>query len=73
MTQDTAGAYQLTQNPGKFQIAYTFPQSDAFGIYVRKSDTALAAGLRSAIAQLKRSGKLAKIAKAHNLPAADVK
>jgi polar amino acid transport system substrate-binding protein len=73
MTQDTSGAYQLTKNPGKFQIAYTFPESDAFGVYVRKSDTALVSGLRSQLAALRKNGTLAKIAKAHNLPAGDVK
>jgi polar amino acid transport system substrate-binding protein len=73
LTQDTAGAYQLTQNPGKFAIAYTFPQSDAFGIYIRKGDTELKAGLASAISSLKKNGTLAKIAKKHNIPVADVK
>jgi polar amino acid transport system substrate-binding protein len=73
MTQDTSGAYQLTKNPGKFQIAYTFPESDAFGIYVRKSDTAFVSALKQAVAKLKQNGTLAKIAKQHNLPAGDVK
>jgi polar amino acid transport system substrate-binding protein len=73
LTQDTSGAYQTTKNPGKFQIAYTFPESDAFGIYYRKSDSALGAGLRSTIAALKKNGTLAKLAKQHNIPVGDVK
>jgi polar amino acid transport system substrate-binding protein len=73
LTQDTAGAYQLTRNRGKFQIAYTFPQSDAFGIYIRKADTELGSALEAAIGTLRRNGQLVKIAKAHNIPARDVR
>ncbi len=73
LTQDTSGAYQLTKNPGKFTVAYVFPQSDAFGIYYRKTDTALGKGLRNAVAALKKNGTLAKLAKKHNIPTVDVK
>jgi hypothetical protein len=41
ITQDTEGAYQKRQHPGKLAIAYLFPETDTFGIYYRKSDTKL--------------------------------
>src|SRR3954449_4675704 len=56
LTQDTSGAYQKKQHPGKIAIGYLFPQSDAFGIYYRKSDADVGAQLKSAIAALKKDG-----------------
>jgi polar amino acid transport system substrate-binding protein len=73
LTQDTSAAYQIGAHPGKLQIAYLFPQQDAFGIYYRKSDTQLGAGLREAVAALTKDGTLAKLAAKYKLPAADVK
>jgi polar amino acid transport system substrate-binding protein len=73
LTQDTSSAYQIKQHPGKLQIAYLFPQQDSFGIYYRKSDTQLAAGLRAAVATLKKNGTMVKLAAKYKLPAADVK
>jgi polar amino acid transport system substrate-binding protein len=73
LTQDTEGAYQKRQHPGKLTIAYLFPQSDTFGIYYRKSDVKLGKALRSAIATLKRNGTLKKLAKKQQIPASDVK
>jgi len=73
LTQDTSAAYQIGKHPGKLQIAYLFSQQDAFGIYYRKSDTQLGAGLREAVSTLKKDGTLAKLATKYKLPAADVK
>jgi len=73
MTQDTSGAYQKKQNPGKLAIAYLFPETDSFGIYYRPADTKLGTGLRLAIKTLKKNGTLKKIATKHQLPVADVK
>jgi polar amino acid transport system substrate-binding protein len=73
LTQDTSGAYQKKQHPGKLAIAYLFPESDAFGIYYRKSDTKLGAGLKSAIKTLKKNGTLRKIAAKHLIPVSNVK
>jgi polar amino acid transport system substrate-binding protein len=72
LTQDTSAAYQIGRHPGKLQIAYLFPQQDAFGIYYRKGD-AIGGQLSSAIASLKKNGTLAKLAAKYKLPAADVK
>jgi polar amino acid transport system substrate-binding protein len=73
LTQDTSGAYQKKQNPGKLAIAYLFPESDAFGIYYRKGDTKLGAGLKTAIKKLKKNGTLKKLAAKHQIPVSNVK
>jgi polar amino acid transport system substrate-binding protein len=73
LTQDTSGAYQRKQNPGKLAIAYLFPESDAFGIYYRPGDKKLGTALRAAIKTLKKNGTLKKIATKHQIPASDVK
>jgi polar amino acid transport system substrate-binding protein len=73
LTQDTECAYQIGQHKGKLAIAYLYPETDAFGIYYRKSDKKLGSALASAVKTLKRNGTLAKIAKKYNVPAGDVK
>ena len=73
LTQDTSGAYQKKNNPGKLAIAYLFPETDTFGIYYRKSDTKLGAALRSAIKTLKKNGTLKTLAKKQQIPVGDVK
>src|SRR6266487_2243157 len=73
LTQDTSGAFQKKQNPGKLAIAYLFPETDSFGIYYRKSDAKLGKGLRAAIKTLKKNGTLKKIAAKHQIPVTDVK
>ena len=73
LTQDTEGAYQKKQHPGKLAIAYLFPATDTFGIYYRKSDAKLGKALRSAIATLKRNGTLKRLAQKQQIPLGDVK
>jgi polar amino acid transport system substrate-binding protein len=73
LTQDTSGAYQKKQNPGKLAIAYLFPETDSFGIYYRPADKKLGTALRAAIKTLKKKGTLKKIAAKHQIPVTDVK
>jgi polar amino acid transport system substrate-binding protein len=73
LTQDTSGAFQKKAHPGKLAIAYLFPESDAFGIYYRKSDTKMGKALRSAVKTLKKNGTLKKIAKKFEIPTTNVK
>jgi polar amino acid transport system substrate-binding protein len=73
LTQDTSGAFQKKQHPGKLAISYLFPESDAFGIYYRKSDAKLGKGLRSAVNTLKKNGTLKKIAKKFEIPTTNVR
>jgi ABC-type amino acid transport substrate-binding protein len=63
----------MKQHPAKLQIGYLFPESDAFGIYYRKSDSDLGAQFKSAIRQLKKSGTLNRLATKYSIPAVDVK
>jgi len=73
LTQDTEGAYQKKQHPGKLAIGYLFPETDTFGIYYRKSDTKLGTALKVAIKKLKKNGTLKKLAAKQQIPAGDVK
>jgi polar amino acid transport system substrate-binding protein len=73
LTQDTSGAYQKKQHPGKLSIAYLFREQDTFGIYYRKSQPKLGKALRSAVAKLKKNGTLKKLAVKYQIPVADVK
>jgi polar amino acid transport system substrate-binding protein len=73
LTQDTSGAYQKKQNPGKLAIAYLYPEFDTFGIYYRKGDAKLGTALKSAIKTLKKKGTLKKIATKFQIPVSNVK
>jgi polar amino acid transport system substrate-binding protein len=73
LTQDTEGAYQKRQHPGKLAIAYLFPESDTFGIYYRMSDNKLGKALKAAIKKLKKNGTLKKLAAKQQIPASDLK
>jgi ABC-type amino acid transport substrate-binding protein len=73
LTQDTSAAYQMKEHPGKIAIGYLFPQSDAFGIYYRKSDSELGVQFKSAIASLKQNGTLKKLAAKYSISVVDVK
>src|ERR687887_678553 len=68
LTQDTSGAFQKKQHPGKLALAYLFPESDAFGIYYRKSDSKMGTALRGAIKALRKKGTLKKLAVKHQIP-----
>jgi polar amino acid transport system substrate-binding protein len=73
LTQDTEGAYQKKQHPGKLAIGYLFPETDTFGIYYRPSDKKLGTALRAAIKKLKKNGTMKKLAAKQQIPAGDVK
>jgi polar amino acid transport system substrate-binding protein len=73
LTQDTSGAFQKKQHPGKLAIAYLFPEADTFGIYYRKGEAKLGTALKAAIKKLKKNGTLRKIAAKHQIPVTNVK
>src|SRR5262249_58717163 len=68
LTQDTEGAYQKKQHPGKIGIAYLFPETDTFGIYYRPSDKKLGTALKAAVKTLKKNGTLKTLAPNHHIP-----
>src|SRR5262245_48219074 len=73
LTQDTSGAYQKKQHPGKLAIAYLFPESDAFGIYYRPADKKLGAAVRVAIRTFKKNGTLKRLATKYQIPVGNVR
>jgi polar amino acid transport system substrate-binding protein len=71
LTQDTEAAFRITQNKGKFQIAYLYPQADTFGVYYRRDDSAVGPALKREIQALKGNGVLRRLAKKYSLPPSD--
>jgi polar amino acid transport system substrate-binding protein len=71
LTQDTEAAFRITQNKGKFQIAYLYPQFDTFGVYYKSSDSGVGTALKREIAALKKNGAIKRLAKKYHLPPKD--
>jgi polar amino acid transport system substrate-binding protein len=67
-TQDTEAAFRSKAQPGQFEIAYADPSAETFGIYLRKDQTKLGDGLKSAVEKMRQDGTLAEIAKRWGLP-----
>lgn len=67
LTQDTEAAYREKSSPGKFEVGYTYPADDTFGVYLKKNDAQLKTALSKAFAELKTDGTLAKLATQWNL------
>jgi polar amino acid transport system substrate-binding protein len=67
-TQDTEAAFRSKAQPGQFEIAYSDPSAETFGIYVRKDQTELSDGLKTAVEKMRQDGSLAEIAKRWALP-----
>lgn len=68
LTQDTQAAFQESVLPGRFRIAFEYPQPNRFGIYLRRSPEDLAA-VREALGALRAAGTMAAIAERHRMPA----
>jgi polar amino acid transport system substrate-binding protein len=67
-TQDTEAAFRSKAQPDAFEIAYSDPSAETFGIYVRKDQTEVSDGLKTALEKLRQDGSLAEIAKRWGLP-----
>ena len=59
---DSAISYWMVQNPDQYEVAYSLPRDDTYGIYYQKGNTELGEALRAAVAALKADGTLAEIA-----------
>jgi polar amino acid transport system substrate-binding protein len=70
ITQDTEAAFREGAQPGQFEIAYTYPDPETFGIYHRPEAEALGSALRSTVEAMRDDGTLAEIAATWNLPEA---
>jgi len=69
VTQDTEAAYRSTQQPGAFEVAYTYADAVEFGVYFGKSSADMDAALTKALRSLDEDGTLAEIAEQYELPA----
>jgi ABC-type amino acid transport substrate-binding protein len=61
LTQDTTAVFRRNQMPDALRIAYTYPNHDTYGLYIRRNGDDLQS-LRQAFATLKQSGDLKAIA-----------
>jgi polar amino acid transport system substrate-binding protein len=58
---DSAVSDFMLKNAGKYQVAYAFPRTDTYGVYLQKNKPDLQAGLTQAIKALKDNGTLAAL------------
>ena len=72
LTQDTEAAFRITQTKGRFQIAYLYPQFDTFGVYYRRSDSAVGPAIKRELKALKMNGRMRTLAKKYHLPLRDL-
>lgn len=71
MTQDVEAAYRAEQTGGRVGIAYTYPQADRFGIYLRRQPGS-AEALRAALTALRGDGTLGGIVRTWKLDPANL-
>jgi len=69
---DTSVADFQLKNPGKYDVAYTIPGEDRYGIYFGKGKTDVGTALTAALLALKNDGTLAAIATKYNLDPANL-
>jgi polar amino acid transport system substrate-binding protein len=58
VTQDTEAAYRSTQQPGEFELAYTYPDALEFGAYFTKDNAEMETALTEALQSLAQDGTL---------------
>jgi polar amino acid transport system substrate-binding protein len=71
MTQDVEAAYRAEQTGRRVDIAYTYPQADQFGIYLRREPGG-AEALRAALTALRGDGTMGRIVQAWKLDPANL-
>ena len=69
---DTSVADFQLKNPGKYDVAYTIPGEDRYGIYFGKGKTDVGTALTAALLALKNDGTLAAIATKYNIDPANL-
>lgn len=67
-TQDTEAAFRAKAQPGQFEIAYSDPSAETFGVYHRRDDQDLGKRLQDALKRMQQEGTLAELAKRWGLP-----
>lgn len=66
---DSAVADFMLKNPDKYEVAYSFPRDDTYGVFYTKGNTSLGDALTAALKALKANGTLAQIASTYQLDA----
>jgi polar amino acid transport system substrate-binding protein len=69
---DTSVADFQLKNPGKYDVAFSVPGDDKYGIYFGKGKTDVGTALTAALKSLKADGTLAGIAQKYNLDPANL-
>ncbi len=69
---DTSVADFRLKNPGKYDVAFTVPGNDKYGIYFGKGKTDVGTALTAALKALKDDGTLAGLATKYNLDPANL-
>lgn len=69
ITQDIDVAAREQEQPGVFEIAYTFPDAETFGVYYKPDNPELGEKLHEALVQLDEAGQLQEFAEASSMPA----
>ena len=69
---DTSVADFQLKNPGKYDVAFSVPGDDKYGIYFGKGKADVGTALTAALKALKDDGTLATIAKKYNLDPANL-
>jgi polar amino acid transport system substrate-binding protein len=64
---DSAVAYWMLQNPDQYEVAYSLPRDDTYGIYYQKGNTQVGDALTAALAALRADGTLAAIASQYQI------
>ncbi|WP_337422896.1 transporter substrate-binding domain-containing protein [Sinorhizobium meliloti] len=67
ITQDTTAAFRMMQMPDRLKIAYTYDESETYGIYMRKNPTDRAM-VKEAIEALQASGEMKALLARWSLP-----
>ena len=68
ITQDIDAAAREAAQPGQFEVAYTFPDAETFGVYYPPSNAELGDKLYDALIELEDNGQLAQIAEDNAMP-----
>lgn len=66
---DSAVADFMLKNPDTYEVAYSFPRDDTYGVFYTKGNTSLGDALTAALKALKANGTLAQIASTYQLDA----
>jgi polar amino acid transport system substrate-binding protein len=69
---DTSVADFQLKNPGKYEVAYSIPADDKYGVYFGKGKADVGTALKAALKALKDDGTLAAIATKYNLDPANL-